>query len=261
MRLGEGKNLIATRDFIRLVSANLAKGRADPHKFRDLVESLRADVVAVQELAPSQALVLAEALPFGTLAPGRGSAGMGIALREPGSAFHVPLPYRGGWAAHVAPAGVQAEADPVEILNVHVVAPHLRPMWRTFARRRAQLRALDAYLDATPRRCRVLVGDLNSTPIWPGYRLLRRRLEDAAVEAARRDGRRAPRTWRPYRSLPCLFRIDHVLTIGLIAHQVRVFPIEGSDHCALVIDLSLDDRDRPSGRSSDIGQARQEGLS
>jgi endonuclease/exonuclease/phosphatase (EEP) superfamily protein YafD len=225
----------------RLVSANLARGKADPCKFRDLVEGLTADVVVVQELAPEQAATLAEIFPFGKLQAARDWTGMGIALREPGSVVHVPLPYRGGWATNLMHAGAPAPADSIEILNVHVVAPHSLPTWRTIALRRAQLRALETYLDATPRRRRVVVGDLNSTPIWPAYRRLTRRFGDAALEAAQRGGHRPPRTWRPHHRLPYLLRIDHVLAIGLTAHEVRVVPIHGSDHGALVVDLSIRD--------------------
>jgi endonuclease/exonuclease/phosphatase family metal-dependent hydrolase len=221
----------------RLVSANL--GRADPATVKELVGRLNADLAAVQELAPRQAAALAEVLPFGLLRPIAGGRGMGIALRKPGSVTHVPLPFRGGWSTEVVPAG--ASVDPVEILNVHIVAPTRLPPWRSLALRRAQLCALLAYLDEHPRRRRVVMGDLNSTPLWPAYRLLVRRFEDAVVEAARREGRRAPRTWRPSSRLPCLLRIDHVLTTGLTAHQVRVLPILGSDHCAVVIDLYADD--------------------
>jgi endonuclease/exonuclease/phosphatase (EEP) superfamily protein YafD len=220
----------------RLVSANL--GRADPGTVKDLIGRLNADLAAVQELAPRQAAALAEVLPFGHLRPMAGGRGMGIALRKPGSVTHVPLPFRGGWSAEIVPAG--ASVDPVEILNVHI--PRIRlPPWRSLALRRAQLCALLAYLDGHPRRRRVVVGDLNSTPLWPAYRLLARRFEDAVATAARREGRRAPRTWRPSSRLPWLLRIDHVLTTGLTAHQVRALPILGSDHCAVVIDLYTTD--------------------
>jgi endonuclease/exonuclease/phosphatase (EEP) superfamily protein YafD len=40
--------------------------------------------------------------------------------------------------------------------------------------------------------------------------------------------------------LPCLLRIDHVLAVGLTAHNVQVLPIRGSDHSALAVDLSID---------------------
>ena len=223
-------------EHFRLVSANLASGKADPRRFRELVEHLGADVVAVQELAATQAAALAQALPFGRLEPGSHSTGMGIALRKPGSASHVPLPHRGGWVANFTPDGAPAA---VEILNVHILAPHIMPTWRTAAARRAQFQALETYLSATPRQCRIVVGDLNSTSLWPGYRRLRRWLGDAAVEVAGREGRRPSRTWRPHRRLPRLLRIDHVLTTGLTAHQVRVLPIDGSDHSAVMVELSV----------------------
>jgi endonuclease/exonuclease/phosphatase (EEP) superfamily protein YafD len=221
----------------RLVTANVRN--ADPATFKDLIGRLNADRVAVQELAPRQAAALAEVLPFGHLRPTPTGRGMGIALRKPGSVTPVPLPFRGGWSAEVVPVG--ASREPLEIVNVHIVAPIRLPPWRTLAIRRAQLRALLTYLDGNPRRRRVLLGDLNSTPLWPAYRVLLRRFEDAAVEAARREGRRAPRTWRLSSRLPCLLRIDHVLTSGLAAYQVRVLPILGSDHCAVVIDLATVD--------------------
>jgi endonuclease/exonuclease/phosphatase (EEP) superfamily protein YafD len=221
----------------RLVSANVRN--ADPSTFKDLIGRLNPDLVAVQELAPGQAAALAEVLPFGHLQPTPRGRGMGIALRQPGPVTPVPLPFRGGWSAEILPVGVAGE--PLEILNVHIVAPVRLPPWRTLAIRRAQLRALLTYLDGNPRRRRVLLGDLNATPLWPAYWVLLRRFDDAAVEAARREGRRAPRTWRPSSRLPCLLRIDHVLTIGLAACQVRVLPILGSDHCAVVIDLAIVD--------------------
>lgn len=127
----------------------------------------------------------------------------------------------------------------VEILNVHIVAPHLWPPWRTLPHRGTQLRALEFHLETVPNRPRVLAGDLNATPLWPVYRALTRRLRDAAVEASRNNGGRPARTWRPWRGAPHLLRIDHVLVGGLVVHAARVIPVAGSDHGGLVVDLSL----------------------
>jgi len=222
----------------RIVSANLATGKADAGGFRDLIKRLRPDVVAVQELVHEQAVALAEALPFGKLRPSPDAMGMGIALRYPGVVTHIPLPYRGAWAAEIA--GTSRATGPVEVLNVHLAAPHLLPPWRTLAMRRAQVRALQAHIDAAPHRHRVVVGDLNSTPIWPAYCRLTRGLDDAVRTLARHRGHRPARTWRPAKSLPFLLRIDHVLTLGLTVHEVHVIPIRGSDHGAVVADLSVD---------------------
>lgn len=220
----------------RLVTANLLNGGADPAAFARLVRALGADVVAVQELAAAQAEALAGVLPFGQLEPACDHTGMGIALRWPGRVSQVALPRRAAYAAEWALDGVPGAA--LEILNVHIVAPHIQPTWRTLAQRRRQLVALEAYLDAAPRPHRAIVGDLNSTPAWPLYRRLARRLGDAAVEAARQNGHRPGRTWGPWPGAPRLFRIDHVLTAGLAVHEARVVGLPGSDHSAVVVDLA-----------------------
>ena len=160
---------------VRLLSANLANGRADPDAFGALVEALDPDVVAVQEVHPSQAEVLARLLPFGKLEPAQNHKGMGIALRQPGSVRYVPLRYRG---LYVAEVGLDGDHAGVEIVNAHISAPHSPPFRRALARRREQLRGLLAYVDATAGRRRVVVGDLNSTTLWPVYRCLVARFAD-----------------------------------------------------------------------------------
>lgn len=222
----------------RLLSANLANGRADAQRFAEVVRALEADVVAVQELGLAQADALARVLPFGRLEPAARHTGMGLALKHPGTVERLPLPRRDAYVARFLPPGSPEGASSVEIVNAHIVAPHLQPTWHALASRRGQLRALEAYLDAAPRRPRALVGDLNATPLWPLYRRLAGRLLDAALEAARRNGGRARPTWGPWPGAPRLLRIDHVLVAGLAVDGVRVVDIQGSDHSALVVDLT-----------------------
>jgi endonuclease/exonuclease/phosphatase family metal-dependent hydrolase len=220
---------------LRVVSANLANGRADPDAFADLVEALAPDVVLVQELTPGQAEALARVLPFGKLEPGLDHKGMGIALKAPGSVRRLHLPYR---CAFVAEVPAPEDDDPIEVVNLHLAAPHARPLVLRLRDRRRQLHLVLAHLDGTPRPRRVLAGDLNATPLWPAYRRLRSRFDDAAVEAARRIGRRPGATWGPWPGSVRLLRIDHVLVRGLVATQLRVLPLRGSDHSALVADLA-----------------------
>jgi vancomycin resistance protein VanJ len=223
-----------SRWHLRVLSANLANGLADADAFADLVEAHEADVVLVQELAPAQAEALARSLPFGKLEPARDHRGMGIALREPGSVRRLHLPYRSAFVAEVPRA---MEEEPVEVVNLHLAAPHVHPVVQRLRDRRKQLDLVLEHLDATPRPRRVLGGDLNATPLWPAYRRLRARFDDAAVDAARRIGRRPGATWGPWAGSVRLLRIDHVLVRGLVARETRVLPLRGSDHSALLADL------------------------
>jgi endonuclease/exonuclease/phosphatase (EEP) superfamily protein YafD len=220
---------------LRVLSANLANGAADVDGFVALIEAVEPDVVTVQEMVPEHAEALARLLPFGKLEPARDHTGMGIALRAAGSVRQFPLPYR---PAYVAEVPWLTDEEPIELLNVHLAAPHVPPLVQRMSERRGQVREIAAYLDRTPRRRRALVGDLNATPLWPAYRRLRARLLDAAAEAARRGGRRPGRTWGPWPGSVRLLRIDHVLVEGLVATEMRVLPIRGSDHSALLADLA-----------------------
>jgi endonuclease/exonuclease/phosphatase family metal-dependent hydrolase len=224
---------------LRIVSANLWNGNADPAAFADLVAALQADVVAVQELSEEQAEALAAVLPHGLLEPANDYLGMGIALRRPGTVRRLRMPYRDARIAEVQPAGAKNGDDPVEILNVHVRAPHSMVVGWSWISRRGQLRVLERHLDASPARRRVLVGDLNATPIWPVYRRLSSRLSDAAVAAAAQNSHRPQPTWGPFAWAPRMLRIDHVLVNGLIVNDCRVVRVAGADHSAVVADLAL----------------------
>src|SRR5262245_55145884 len=136
---------------LRVLSMNLANGRAQLSGISALLERLGPDVVAVQELSPPQAELLERLLPFGNLDPALDHTGMGIALRHTAITWQIPMPYR---AAHIAEIPLPGRADRrgvVEIINVHFAAPHVLPLRLAQTRRRGQLRALVAYLDAGRR--------------------------------------------------------------------------------------------------------------
>ena len=151
----------------------------------------------------------------------------------------LPLPSRPARVARLEPAGWTGLARPLEVMNLHVQAPHVFPVWRSMALRRATLRQLLAYLDDSDHPGRVLVGDLNSTPVWPFYRGVASRLRDAAVEHAERRGQRAARTWGPIHRSPRLLRIDHAFVADLHVDHCQVVPVAGSDHSAVVVDLQV----------------------
>jgi endonuclease/exonuclease/phosphatase family metal-dependent hydrolase len=222
-----------------VISANLKNGEADPDAFADLLEACKADVVAVQELAPNQAEVLSRVLPYGRLEPSSDHLGMGIALRHPAEFDRVPLDYRDARVARLDHEHWPSLTHPLEIVNVHIASPTWGPGFIQFPRRRIQTRLLCDYLDRTRGRVRVALGDFNASPVWPIYRQVAKRLEDLAVTHARTRSVRPVRTWARWVGGPRLFRIDHCFGHGVMVDDFTVVEIPGSDHSALVVDLSL----------------------
>jgi endonuclease/exonuclease/phosphatase (EEP) superfamily protein YafD len=146
--------------------------------------------------------------------------------------------------ARISPGDWPALPGLVEILNVHVQAPHAGLPWTAFGRRRAQVAALcRALADPGPGR-RLLVGDLNATPLWPAYRRLVEHLPDVIHRHARERGEPPARTWGPWSGCPRLLRIDHVLGVGVRAVASEAVPLSGSDHSAVIVDLELAEAER-----------------
>jgi endonuclease/exonuclease/phosphatase (EEP) superfamily protein YafD len=222
---------------LRLVTANLWNGGADPTALAELLESLRPDLLAVQELSDAQADAISSVLPHGVLEPRDDHTGMGIALRESAEIRRLPLPGRDGRVALLQPAAWTGLTGPVEIVNLHIQAPHTLPQWRALALRRGQLAALEQFLDDAPHPARLVCGDFNATPLWPFYRRLASRLDDVAHLHATRLGQRPARTWGPWPGAPRLLRIDHAFARGIEALHVQVVTVPGSDHSALVLDF------------------------
>jgi endonuclease/exonuclease/phosphatase family metal-dependent hydrolase len=122
-------------------------------------------------------------------------------------------------------------------MNLHFAAPGPRQPLRAQLARRGQLAAFDAYLDSAPDHPRIVIGDMNSTPLWPLYRRLAARFEDAHRTAARRFGRLPRRTWGPTSHWPRLLRIDHVFVDNVAVSDLWVVPIPGSDHSGIIFDI------------------------
>lgn len=230
---------------LRVMSANLWSGAASPEGLAQLVESLGVDVVACQELTTSQAGALREVLPYGDLVPARSYTGMGIALRRPAELRRLSLPYRDAWVARLDPEGWPGLEAPVEIINVHIAAPHAAAtlsggLWH----RHGQTNGLSRYLDepsaapGEPTPARVVVGDFNSTPAWPVYWRFASRLADAARVAAKQNGHSVRRTWGPWYGSPRLLRIDHGFVDSARVDSFQVVDLPGSDHSAIVLDIA-----------------------
>lgn len=226
---------------LRILSANLQNDSADPDGVAALVRREDPDVLCVQELGPEQASALADVLPHGRLEPGTDHHGQGILLRCPTRVTTLSLTRRDARVAVLQPDDWHDLAEPLEIVNVHVVSPLAPPIVTMPAIRGAQLRQVLAHVTASPVRRRALIGDFNATPVWPVYRGMVAHFDDAVLRHARARGRRPRRTWPSWSWLPGvrMLRIDHCFTEGLVAADVATLDIPGSDHDALRVDLDL----------------------
>ena len=223
---------------LRVITANLLNGAADPDALADLVRETQADVVAVQELGFDQAEALSAVLPHGRLDPAEDYTGMGISLRNPAlDLFRVSLPYRDARVAKLDPADWPNLDRPIEIVNMHFAAPTAKPMWKQPILRHGQLRGLLDHIEASPQENRILVGDFNATPIWPVYRRVVAHIDDLVAKHCRGVGTRPKRTWPTWSPIQ-LLRIDHCFGHGVELQAVQVVQPKGSDHCALVLDLA-----------------------
>src|SRR5262245_18025094 len=124
---------------IRILTANLLGGRADAGALVDLIDELRIDVACVQELGRPLAEALARALPGGRLGPDEINRGLGIACRHDAEVETFALPKRNGWVARLSPQSWEQLAEPIEIVNVHIMAPHTWPYFPNPHTRRRQL--------------------------------------------------------------------------------------------------------------------------
>ncbi len=226
---------------LRLMTSNLMNGRGDPGAIADLIAERSVDIACFQELAPEQAEAISRVLPHGKLDPRTDHEGLGIALRCPGQVERLPIPQRDGRVVRLSPTDWPELDTTLEVLDIHVQAPHARPPpWKNLPTRRAQIDALLAYLDSVPAPHRVVAGDFNATPLWPVYRRMAKRLVDAPRAFARARGRRPAPTWGPLMLDGIrLLRIDHVFTQGVDTPHVELHRVRGTDHAALVVDLEL----------------------
>jgi endonuclease/exonuclease/phosphatase (EEP) superfamily protein YafD len=229
-----------SRSRLRILSANLWNGNADAERFAALLVDLQVDVAAVQELAPAQAAALARVLPHGALEPRLDYNGMGIAAPWPLTVRHLALPTRDARITELTLQCGDGAPLSVELINLHVKAPHSPLGLRTMHCRRGQWRGLHRHIIAAPQRPRVLVGDFNATPLWPFYRRVATHFRDAALIAAQRHGRPVQRTWGPRPAGPRLLRIDHAFVHRVAVLDFQVVEVAGSDHRAVVVDIAAE---------------------
>lgn len=227
---------------LRLLTANVLKERSDPHHLAGLLDRVQPDLVFLQEMGEGAGRVLADRYAHHFLFPSEELEGRGVASLRQAEMGSLPLPWRPGtWAR------MQLEGKVLLAVGVHMSNAIDFPWWESVRQRRDQVDALFSWVDEQEYDALVVVGDMNSTPVWPLYRRLAGRWRDLAEEVATRHGARTERTWGWRPGWPRMLRIDHVFGGGVEALAVEVHPIRGSDHHAVAIDLALSkDGPRPA---------------
>jgi endonuclease/exonuclease/phosphatase (EEP) superfamily protein YafD len=230
---GGGGADVADGVTVRVLSANLSFGEADPEAIAGLVEELDVDLLSAQELTDDYPPKLRRALG-GRLANERllteaGASGGGLWSALPLEPSPGPSRLPGGFAlprALVTPQG----AEPFELVGVHTVPPTEWGATDWDDDQRALPRADDGVL-------RVLAGDFNATL---DHDELRELIDSGYTDAADAAGAGLTPTWPEGRRLPPTVAIDHVLAderIGI--GDVSIHDLPGSDHRAVFAELEL----------------------
>ena len=218
---------------LRIMSSNLLVDQADPVSLAAVIAEVNPDVIAIQELGFSSAEVIAASHPHGHLDPRDDYFGLGIATKRPVTVERLHLPERAGWVARLDPEDWPELKTPIEVLDVHLLNPLERPWKATQATRREQIAGARDRVEETGLPS-VIVGDMNSTPRWPEYKLL----AEIGIDAAKATGTAKP-TWFQTIWGPRAIRIDHAFVRGLTPITTSLRKVRGSDHRALILDVEV----------------------
>lgn len=215
---------------VRMLSVNLAEGRADPARVVDLVRANHIDVLTLQELTPAAAATLDSAglrdvLPNLQFDVRPGAAGSGIASRYPVQ----PLPMVSVQTTYAQPGALVSlpGAQKLQVVAVHVVSPLAGGGVDPWQRELASLPEADVN-----QPVRVLIGDFNATL---DHAALRGLLATGYLDAADVTGQGLHGTWPADRSpLPSLIAIDHVVVDHrCMVDTVSLFAVPGATHRAI----------------------------
>jgi endonuclease/exonuclease/phosphatase (EEP) superfamily protein YafD len=226
---------------VRLMTANLGMGQADPRWVVSLADS-SADVLAVQEMTSGVATAMSAAgldgvFPYRVIDPRPLASGIGLWSRYPIADFQAISGYQLPMlSARIKVPGVVIAPT---VLAVHLAAPWVQPLHYF----QADLARFPGTLAAAARNAGrgavIVAGDLNSTyDMQPFRRLLDEGYRDAAEQAGAGLTRSFPN--RPW--WPPLVGIDHVLVYNCSATSAQNVTVPGSDHRALltVVDVPVD---------------------
>lgn len=211
------------------MTTNLLHERVDTSHFEAVLDQYSPDIVVTQELGPTPARILAGRYPNHELHPSLDFTGRGIATRLDAEFGAIPMPGRNGTSAVLDVRGAE-----LRLAGIHLVNPINFPWWVAARTRANQLRGLFRWMESAEGPL-VVAGDFNASPIWPAYQRIAERLTDLVLE---HDTATEPTwAWRP--GWPRLLRIDHVFGSGVVAEDVCVETIRGTDHAAVIVDLEV----------------------
>ncbi|WP_229076717.1 endonuclease/exonuclease/phosphatase family protein [Actinoplanes sp. DH11] len=221
---------------VRVMTANLLFGGADPDAVVRLVRDNDVAILAFQELTePAQAALTAAGLdrllPHREVGAEPGASGSGLYSRYPITDAGTERTGAGFLQSH---ATVRVPgATPVLVESAHPLAPAVPasiPGWSSDLRQEPP-----ADPDGLPR---ILLGDFNATL---DHKLLRNLIKTGYRDAAATLGSGLIGTWGPYDGdlIPPV-TIDHVLADERIGIQdLSVHDVTGSDHRAVIAALTL----------------------
>jgi endonuclease/exonuclease/phosphatase (EEP) superfamily protein YafD len=231
---------IRDRDHVelRIVSANLYLGQADPHSVVALARN-HGDVVAVQELTPSEMDGLSAAgmdvsFPFRVASPQEDAHGAGLWSRYPLTEVGRSDPLLLSLiTARVQIPGVRT---PATLAVVHTSAPWPWPIdiWRDGTASLAT--AMRQMAHSSAGGAVMVAGDFNATRDMLQFRRLQ---SDGFDDAHEQVGAVLAPTYPADSWLPPLLTLDHVLIRGGTASAVRTATIAGSDHRALLTTITI----------------------
>jgi endonuclease/exonuclease/phosphatase family metal-dependent hydrolase len=217
------------------MTANVLEDAVDTAYLGDLIDRVHPDLVFLQEMTEGAAGVLADRFDHHFLFPSEEFEGRGVASKHQAECGSVDLPWRPGtWAQ------VEVDGQTLIAAGVHMSNPIQFPWWRSVRERRDQVEAVLAWAERQEADALVIAGDMNASPIWPLYGRLAHRFDDLALTAAEEVGAKPEPTWGWRPGWPRMLRIDHVFGSGVKAVATQVEPVRGSDHHALIVDITIE---------------------
>jgi endonuclease/exonuclease/phosphatase family metal-dependent hydrolase len=214
---------------LKVLSANVYRGKADANALVDLVERIRPDLVALQELRPGFVRRLHDA-GLGRLLPHAALVTRAYDIPEgrPGIGVYSRWPLR-RVSRDPRSSELPLELSPPDGGRVRVVNFHpLIPSGDQASRWEGALEELPSAGTGLPT---LLIGDFNATLDQSALRAV---IDRGYRDAAEATGMGLEMTWPTDHTLPPLVAIDHVLAddrLGIADYGVEDLP--GSDHRAI----------------------------